>query len=62
MGCGVAFWAFILPVNQKRQGKTRPRDFFCGMEKGKLDSFIPFCLKGEFEVEYLENINPRVNN
>jgi len=62
MGGFMAFWAFILPVNQKRQGKTKPRDFFSRMEKGKLDAFITFCLRGEYKVEYLEKINPRVNN
>jgi len=51
----------VRPVSEEELGKTRPRDFFSGMEKGKLDAFITFCLAGEFDVEYLEKINPWVN-
>ena len=47
----------IRPVSEPELGDTRPQDFFSGMEKGKLDAFVTFCRKGEFEVERLERVH-----
>ena len=44
----------IRPVSELELGDTMPKDFFSGKEKGKLDAFVTFCLKGEFKVEVLE--------
>ena len=50
------FPTLVRPMSESELGDTRPQDFFSGMEKGKLNAFVTFCLKGEFEVEYLEKV------
>ena len=53
------FPTLIRPASEAELGDTRPQDFFSGMEKGKVVAFISFCLKGEFEAEYLRKFDPK---